>query len=232
MSNRNTIFYGFISTIAIFFIAILVRNIIDFKECFVPNLFFGHVITILLSCIAIWVMKKNLNFHIALPKIKKLIKLFFIGVLLVYIVQIPMNIIVMLVDGKLTPHPFLLKMNVLQAFLFVFISASIAEEILFRGFLKNSLNSLSKRGVTIFKSRFSLPVIISAAAFSLAHLTLIFAGVNYLFLIRIVLFTFILGTAAGYYQEKYENNTSYAIIVHMGGNLPALLSVFIMTLDQ
>jgi hypothetical protein len=40
-----------------------------------------------------------------------------------------------------------------------------------------------------------------------------------------------LGIAAGYYQEKYDNNTSYAIIVHMGGNLFGVLSAFLMNIQ-
>jgi membrane protease YdiL (CAAX protease family) len=56
--------------------------------------------------------------------------------------------------------------------------------------------------------------------------------VDYLFLIRIVLFTFVLGLAAGYYQEKYENNTLYAIIVHMGGNFPGVLSALLMNIQS
>jgi membrane protease YdiL (CAAX protease family) len=159
-------------------------------------------------------------------------KPFFIGALLTLVVNIPMNFIAMLVNGKVTPHPFLTGNSALQTFLFLFIFASIAEEMLFRGFFQNSLKSLNKRGITILKCRFSLPVIISAIAFCLAHLTLISAGVDYLFLIRIVIFTFILGVTAGYYQEKYENNTSYAIIVHMGGNLFGVLSAFLFNMQQ
>jgi len=36
-----------------------------------------------------------------------------------------------------------------------------------------------------------------------------------------------LGLAAGYYQEKQENNTFFAIIVHAGGNLLGVLGALI-----
>jgi hypothetical protein len=93
------------------------------------------------------------------------------------------------------------------------------------------MNKIRNGAGGIFKCRLSLPVIISAVAFGLVHLILISTGVNYLFLIRVVLFTFILGLAAGYYQEKYENNTSYAIIVHMGGNLFGILGALLMNIQ-
>jgi len=209
--------------IAIFTIANLIGRIISLPSGFIPSSFIVHSTMLLFSITAIWIMNKELNFHIALPKFKKIIKPFFIGVIITFVVNIPMNIITTLMNGKVTPHPILLKLNFLQTFLFVFLLASIAEEFLFRGFFQNALKKWSEKGITILKHRFSLPVIISAISFGLAHLILIFAGVDYLFLIRIVLFTAILGLAAGYYQEKNENNTSFAIIVHMGGNLLGLL---------
>ena len=231
MKTKKTIIYGVIILIVIFLTAILIGSKIDLKINFIPKSFIQHFIMILLSGIAIWIMNKELNFYIALPRLRKLIKPFCIGVLITFIVNIPMNIIAVLVNGKVTAHPFLTQNSALQTFLFVFILASIAEEILFRGFFQNSLKSLGKKGITIFKHRFSFPVLISAIAFGLAHLVLISTGVDYLFLIRIVLFTFILGIAAGYYQEKYENNTSYAIIVHMGGNLLGILSALLMNMQ-
>jgi len=47
-----------------------------------------------------------------------------------------------------------------------------------------------------------------------------------LFLIRMVLFTSVVGLIAGYYQEKYDNH-AYAIMVHMAGNLMGLISILL-----
>jgi len=226
MNSNKTVFGGFILMIVIFVTANLVGSIIPLSG-FIPSSFMVHSTMLLLSILTIRIMNKDLNFHIALPKFRKLIKPFLIGVIITFIVNIPMNIITTLMNGKVTTHPILLKLNPLQTFLFVFLLASIAEEFLFRGFFQNALKSWSKIGITILKCRFSLPVIISAIFFGLAHLILIFAGVDYLFLIRIVLFTSILGLAAGYYQEKQENNTFFAIIVHTGGNLLGVLGALI-----
>lgn len=231
MNSKKKIILGFITMTVIFLTANFLGSKTHLPGKFIPNTFLHHLVMLLLSGIIIWIMNKNLKFYIALPKFKKLIKPFFIGVLITLFVNISMNIITVLVSGNETAHPALVENNALQVFLFVFLFASIAEEILFRGFFQNSLNLLNERGVTVFKRKFSFPVIISAAVFGLAHLVLISAGVDYLFLLRIVLFTFVLGIAAGYYQQKYENNTSYAIVVHMGGNLFGILGAFLANIQ-
>ena len=112
-------------------------------------------------------------------------------------------------------------------FLFTFILASVAEEFLFRGFLQNYLKPFSDKGFKLFRRRISLPVLVSAVAFSLAHLILLVSGVEALFMIRMLVFTFALGLIAGYYQEKYDNH-AFAIIVHMAGNLMGLVSILMM----
>lgn len=102
----------------------------------------------------------------------------------------------------------------------------MAEESLFRGLLQNYLKPLSDKGFILFRRRISLPVLISALAFSLAHLILIVSGVGILFLVRILVFTFALGLIASYYQEKH-NNHIFAILVHMAGNLMGLISAML-----
>jgi membrane protease YdiL (CAAX protease family) len=72
---------------------------------------------------------------------------------------------------------------------------------------------------------------IAAVAFSLAHLILITSGANAFFIVRTLVFTFVLGLIAGYYQEKYDNN-AYAIVVHMGGNLMGLITALVTALTS
>jgi membrane protease YdiL (CAAX protease family) len=122
-------------------------------------------------------------------------------------------------------------MSPLQIFVFIFIYASIAEEVLFRGFLMNILKPVSIKGIKVFKRNLNFPVIISAVIFGLAHLILITTGAGGLFLLRIVVFTTILGLIAGYYQEKYNNN-AYAIIVHMAGNIMGVIGALLMSLNS
>jgi membrane protease YdiL (CAAX protease family) len=231
MNNKKTIILGLILTPVIFLVSVFTGVNIHIDSELIPGSFMQHLLMLVLSCVAIWILRKDLNFHIALPRFTKILKPFFIGVLIMLIINIPMTVITNLIEGKVSANPLLEEMNGLQTFLFIFILASIAEEFLFRGFLLNSLKSLKERGITIIKLRLSLPVIISAVAFGLVHLILITAGADYMLLIRTVLFTFVLGLAAGYYQEKYENNTAYAIIVHMGGNLLGVVSSLIMSIS-
>jgi membrane protease YdiL (CAAX protease family) len=149
-----------------------------------------------------------------LPKFKKVFKPFGFGIIVFIVTFFTISVVSKVTGGEAEAHPLLLEMTPLQVFIFVFIYASIAEEVLFRGFLMNLLKPLNTKGITIFKRKISLPVILSAVAFGLAHLILIISGVGFFFLIKIVLFTTSLGVVAGYYQEKYDNN-AYAIIVHM-----------------
>ncbi len=148
------------------------------------------------------------------------------GFLTAVVVNITLGIITVIVSGSAEKHPGVANASLLQFLVFDMIMAPVAEESLFRGFLQNYLRPLSDKGFTLFHRRISLPVLISALAFSLAHLILIVSGVGILFLVRILVFTFALGLIAGYYQEKH-NNHIFAILVHMAGNLMGLISVML-----
>ena len=227
MKNINKIVYGIFLTAVIFLTAIIIGNKILLHNKFFTNTFMTHTVMLLLSILLIILMRKNLSYRISLPKFKNVIKPIVIGIVITILINILMSIITKLVGGKIEVHPLLSKMNPLQAFIFIFIYASIAEEMLFRGFLMNFLKSLTLNGITFFKRKISFPIIISALAFGLAHLILIRTGVGSLFLVRIVLFATCLGLIAGYYQEKYDNN-SYAIIVHMSANLLGVIGVLLL----
>ena len=121
-------------------------------------------------------------------------------------------------------------MTPLQVFLFICILASVAEEVLFRGFLQNILKPLQAGEIKFCKRYISVPVMIAALAFSLAHLILIASGAGAYFIFRTLAFTFVLGLIAGYYQEKYDNN-AYAILVHMSGNLLGLITALLATIN-
>ena len=229
MKNNEKIIYGLVITIAIFLTAMFVTSKIDMNSTFFPGTFISHSTMLLLSVIAIIAMKKEVNFKIAAPKFRSILKPILLGVAVTIVINILLTIVTKLVGGEPTAHPLVAEMSPLQVLIFVFFYASFAEEILFRGFLLNLLRPLKTRGITLFKIKISLSVIISALAFGLAHLSLIAAGVDALFLLRVVLFTFSLGLVAGYYQEKYDN-ISYAIIVHMAGNSLAVIGVFLMSM--
>ena len=230
MKNNERIIYGLIITIIIFALATFVGSKIHLDIDFFPNSFVTHSLMLLLSIVVIYSLKKNVNYNISLPKFKKLLKPILFGLLATVIVNVLMTFLTIALGGKVEAHAALTKMSPLQIFVFVFIYASIAEEMLFRGFLMNILKPLKAKGINILKRKISVPVIISAFAFGLAHLILITTGAEGIFLLRIVVFATILGLISGYYQEKYDNN-AFAIIIHMSGNSIGVIGALLMNLN-
>lgn len=222
MKNSERITYGLVLTTLIFLTATFGGSKIHLGIGFIPGFVVTLTIELLLSAAAIYFLRNYFSYSISVPGFKTLIKPFMYGIILTVLVNLLISGATKIMGGNLEEHPTLSKMNVLQVLIFIFIYASIAEEILFRGFLMNLLKPLEVNGITFFKRKISFPVIVSALAFGAAHLVLISTGVSIFFLFRIVVFTICLGLLAGYYQEKYNNNF-YAIIVHMAGNTLAVI---------
>ncbi len=230
MKNNERIIYGLIITLIIFSVSLFTGSKLHLNIEFIPNSFVTDSVMLLLSVTAIFSLRSNVNYKISLPKLKNIFKPILFGVLATIIVNISTAIITKLLGGENELHFVLKEMSPLQVFIFVFIYASIVEEILFRGFLMNILKPLYTKKVHIFKRDISFPVILSAFVFGLAHLAVITTGAGNFFLLRIVIFTTILGLIAGYYQEKYDNNV-FAIIVHMSGNLLGVISALLINLN-
>lgn len=230
MKNTERIVSGIAISTMIYLLALFIGRVIKFDNAFFAPSFPTHTIMLLLSVIAIMLMKKYMAYTISLPQFKLIWKPILYALVTAISVNFILTIIIKLAGGPIEAHPLIAKLNPAQVFLFAFIYAPIAEELLFRGFLLNMLEPLKARGITFFKTRISLPVIISALMFGFAHLSLISFGMSFFFLLRIVVFAMSLGLIAGYYQEKYNNN-SYAIIVHMSGNFLLVLSVLLLKLS-
>jgi len=113
---------------------------------------------------------------------------------------------------------FLEEFSFLRIVIFIWIYASICEEVLTRGLIQGYLNPLTKYGFTVFKSKISLPVLVGALFFGSMHLALLTMGVDSFRVFTIVLFAFILGIIAGYYREK-TGSIIPAIITHMMFNI-------------
>lgn len=217
---------GLLLTVLIYFTSLIVGNLLHIETDFVPSSFSTHALMLVMSVVLILVMKKQVCYRIAFPKIKQIFKPILFGFLSAVVINIALGVLIAIISGGAEKHPAMANASVLQFLLFDFILASVAEEFLFRGFLQNLLKPLSAKGFKLFRRKISLPVIISALAFAAAHLILIASGVSALFIVRILVFTFVLGLIAGYYQEKHDNH-AFAIIVHMSGNLMGLISVMI-----
>ena len=231
MKNIERIVYGLTITIVIFLTALFAGREIHLDSNFIASTFPTHTAMIIFSLVAMILLKKNLTYNISLPKFRLILKPILYGILATILVNLLMTILTKVAGGKIEAHPLIDKLKPIQVFIFVFIYASFAEEILFRGFLMNLLKPLNQKGISLFKRKISIPVIISAIMFGLAHLCLMTTGVGFFFLFRVVVFTMTLGLIAGYYQEKYDNN-SYAIIVHMSGNLIAVLGSVLIHMNM
>lgn len=229
MKTNKRIVFGLLLTVVIFVIANVLGKKIDLGIDFLSFTFATHTIMLILSVLAIVLLQKSVDYKFSLPKFKKILRPLLFG-FLASLVPVLMAIITFVLGGKNEPHPALIAMSAFQTFVFVLIYASIAEEFLFRGFLQNILKPLSASGIKIFKRFVSLPVIIGAVAFGLAHTVLFFSGVGIVFVVRTVIFTMLLGLVAGYCQEKH-NNHAYAIVVHMAGNALGVLSALLMGLN-
>jgi len=117
------------------------------------------------------------------------------------------------------------ELSKLQNIIFIWIYASISEEIFTRGLLQSLLSPLMKYGVHPFnRVRLSVPVLFSGLYFGGMHIVLI-DRLGPAVVVTIVLTTF-LGIVAGYYRERTDSLIP-AIIIHalfnVGGMLPMWL---------
>ncbi|MDD3739081.1 MAG: CPBP family intramembrane metalloprotease [Lentimicrobiaceae bacterium] len=227
MKNSERLIWGILLTAIVFLLSSFVSRKLQINIEFFPQSFWGLTFILILSIALICGLKKHVNYKIAVPKFKKTLKPMLFGFLAAVIVNALMTIIGKIFGIDAESHYAFGVMSPLQIFLFVFIYASVVEEVLFRGFLQNILNPMKNKGIKIFKRHISLPVIIGAIAFSLAHLNLISTGAGAFFLVRTLISTSVLGLIAGYYQEKYDNN-AYAILTHMAANFMGLIAALIL----
>ncbi len=230
MKNSKLIIYGILITVAIFGISNFVGKVFPLNHPFLPYTFLSHSVMLILSILAILVVRNRIGFRLRIPSFKSIWKPILFALLATIVINISMTILSQPVGGGAEQHPAFNVMNPWQILIFVFFYASLAEEMLFRGFLLNTLKPIQHIGIRIFKRKLSLSVMVSAIAFGLAHLILLYFNVSGLFVMRVVVFTLVLGLIAGYYQEKHEN-LAYAIIVHMAGNALGVVGAFLSTLN-
>ncbi|NLL29206.1 MAG: CPBP family intramembrane metalloprotease [Bacteroidales bacterium] len=227
MKNIDRFFWGILLTAIVFLASVFIGGELQINIEFIPKSFWGYTLMLILSIALICGLKKHVNYKISVPKFKKTLKTMLFGFLAALLVNTLMTIIGIIFGIEAESHYVFNVMSPLQIFLFVFICASVAEEVLFRGFLQNILSPMKDKGIKIFKRHISVPVIIAALAFSLVHLNLISTDAGNFFLAKTLVSTFIVGLIAGYYQEKYDNNV-YAILVHMGGNFMGVMAALLM----
>lgn len=122
-------------------------------------------------------------------------------------------------------------LSFMQIVLLVWILASVAEEILVRGYVQSYLASLMNRGFTVFRLRISLPVILSAVFFAAMHLILLTTGTSFLTTYIAVVFAFFLGLIAAYQRER-TGSILPAITAHVSFNVGAVIGGAIYVILQ
>ena len=105
-----------------------------------------------------------------------------------------------------------------QTVLFVWLYASISEEIFTRGLIQGFLAPLARYKMSFANVRISLPVLVGALFFGLMHLAILTTGMAWLPVLCYVVFASVLGVIAGY-QRELTGSIIPAIIVHMFGNI-------------
>jgi membrane protease YdiL (CAAX protease family) len=122
---------------------------------------------------------------------------------------------------ELTGDPF--GMSQMQAIVFIWIYASISEEIFTRGLLQSYVSPLRKYGFKLFgKIRLSIPVLFSGLFFGLMHIVAVGEMGP-----PVIVFTTFAGIVAAYHREKTESLIP-AIIIHMLFNIGGSLPVWIL----
>jgi membrane protease YdiL (CAAX protease family) len=116
--------------------------------------------------------------------------------------------------GGPTPTYDFGNMTLFQTIIRVWILASIAEEIIFRGLILTYLSSRIDTSFSIFRVRITHSTLIAAIFFSLAHFMLLTKGAGAAQMAFIAIMTFILGIGAGYFREK-TGSLVPAVIMHM-----------------
>ncbi len=116
--------------------------------------------------------------------------------------------------------------NWLEKIIYIWLWASICEEVLTRGLIQGFLFPVKNIGFNFLNRFISLPVMVGAAFFGLMHFMLLTFGISFFAVITIVIFAIVLGIIAGYYREQ-TNSLVPAIIVHIcfniGGSILELL---------
>ena len=113
---------------------------------------------------------------------------------------------------------FTKEYSLLQTILFIWVYASIAEEVLTRGLIQSFLTPLADRGFVLGRLRISTPVLVGALFFGGMHLMLFTMGIDAWTVLLIVVFAFALGLVAGHYREK-TGSLIPAIIAHSLANI-------------
>ncbi|MBN2566282.1 MAG: CPBP family intramembrane metalloprotease [Candidatus Eisenbacteria bacterium] len=118
-----------------------------------------------------------------------------------------------------------------QMILLVWLFASVAEEVLVRGYFQSYLEPLRGHGFTAFRMRFSVPVILSALFFSCMHLILLTTETSPAAVYLVMVFTFFLGLVAAYHRERSDSLLP-PITAHISFNIGGVIGAILFVIAQ
>lgn len=105
-----------------------------------------------------------------------------------------------------------------QIVLGIWIYSSVTEEIHARGLVQGLLDGFRYQTVSVLGLRLSVPVLTGGLLFATLHAPLLLTGVDALTVAIIVVFTFVVGTAAGVLRERHGSLLP-AIAIHVAANV-------------
>ncbi|HPX76907.1 MAG TPA: hypothetical protein PLW77_10015, partial [Bacteroidales bacterium] len=139
MKNSERVIWGILLTTIVFLLSAFLGGKIQINNKFIPESFGSDTLILLFSIALIWGLKKYVNYKISVPKFKRTLKPLLFGFLAAVLVNGLITVIGNSLGIAAGSHYAFDVMSPLQFFLFIFIYASIEEEVLFRGFLQNIL---------------------------------------------------------------------------------------------
>lgn len=229
MKNSGKIFYGLLITILIYICSVIGGYLTkSLTNDFVLAYMMVPLLSFVLSAIAIYGFVSNgvMEFKLTGIKLKYVVLPIIITLVATFLTGALVRIIETLLGLTFPEKNHVSFMTPVQIFFYIFLFGSIAEELLFRGFLQNMLVPLKASGIRLFKMRLSLPVIIGAFLFGFAHFSLLQGMDDLPKISGVVINAIVMGLIAGYYQEKH-NNFLFAAIVHLSANFPIVIMAFL-----
>jgi len=183
---------------------------------FFPSSFVTHSLMLALSVAAMWLISKG---QLDLYGFTKGAYEFSPRILLWVLPTAVLAIVGAVASHGKVPRSFL-ELTKPQAIVFVWLYASICEEVLTRGLLQTLLNRDAKVGA-VGSPWLSMPVLVSGLFFGAMHIVLVKRlGVG---AVPVILLATCLGLVAAHYREK-TGSLLPAIIIHalfnIGGTLP------------
>ncbi len=188
------------------------------SDSLVPSSFITHTIMLVTSLLIIWFLSRrelsSYGFKRGFFRMTPTILLWMIPTSVLSVLQF-------VASRSGAPTQDMVNLTRVQVVLFIWIYASVGEEIFVRGLLQGYLAPLERYRITLVGKSLSVPVLFCALFFGAMHVVL-WPKMGPLALVPMGLAA-LLGVVTGYYREK-TGSLVPAILIHglfnVGGTLP------------